>query len=527
MTATPRVYITGGTVSVANGASVFTGTSTLFGAGGDLEGARLLICPTAAAPFVAGVVAAIDPRYPVGTFANLGPITLTHAYEGSAVVDQPYVLELSPAMVASATVSALFARFAAHLEDNAGLAYNSGDTLDYAIVENNSIIIDGTTREIKQWRNGVLDTVYAVGLSETPSGPWVGEPQSKTALSISTGNVAVDFDTGAVDSTGRMHFALSFAASFALQLPTNVEVDEVFDVLFTANGGGDTPSFAAGYGGTAATAIRTTDGASTRMRFTVTAVSGSTATAVAATLVTFAQNDLVEYDGYDFVSNVVANSAEPQFDTGVPDSDAYWTWKPALAGATGPTGADSTVAGPTGVTGATGPTGPTGADSTVAGPTGTTGPSGVNGATGPTGVPGATGPTGSGGLAAASQTEMEAAVSNTVAATPANVNWHPGSAKCWAYVDGAGSWVLRASHNITSITDSGEGECIFTIATDFTSAFWTPLFSQHSSNSGEQQLIVSFQSLAAGSVKVVTYDESSARQEDTTGYSFVGYGDQT
>ncbi|MFT7011492.1 MAG: hypothetical protein ACJAWR_001511, partial [Flavobacteriales bacterium] len=93
-------------------------------------------------------------------------------------------------------------------------------------------------------------------------------------------------------------------------------------------------------------------------------------------------------------------------------------------GATGPTGAASTVAGPTGATGATGAastvagptgatgaTGPTGAASTVAGPTGATGatgaastvagPTGATGATGaastvagPTGATGPTGPTG-------------------------------------------------------------------------------------------------------------------------------------
>jgi len=48
-----------------------------------------------------------------------------------------------------------------------------------------------------------------------------------------------------------------------------------------------------------------------------------------------------------------------------------------VTGASGPTGADSTVAGPTGPTGATGDTGPTGPDSTVAGPTGITGETGV------------------------------------------------------------------------------------------------------------------------------------------------------
>jgi hypothetical protein len=51
-------------------------------------------------------------------------------------------------------------------------------------------------------------------------------------------------------------------------------------------------------------------------------------------------------------------------------------------GATGPTGAASTVTGPTGPTGAastvTGPTGATGAASTVTGPTGATGPQGAD-----------------------------------------------------------------------------------------------------------------------------------------------------
>jgi hypothetical protein len=70
-------------------------------------------------------------------------------------------------------------------------------------------------------------------------------------------------------------------------------------------------------------------------------------------------------------------------------------------GAIGPTGAASTVTGPTGATGPTGNTGPAGAASTVTGPTGNTGPTGAastvtgpTGNTGPTGATGSTGPTG-------------------------------------------------------------------------------------------------------------------------------------
>lgn len=65
-------------------------------------------------------------------------------------------------------------------------------------------------------------------------------------------------------------------------------------------------------------------------------------------------------------------------------------------GATGPTGADSTVTGPTGPS-VTGPTGPTGPDSTVTGPTGPAGAAGADSTvTGPTG-PSVTGPTGADG----------------------------------------------------------------------------------------------------------------------------------
>jgi hypothetical protein len=63
-------------------------------------------------------------------------------------------------------------------------------------------------------------------------------------------------------------------------------------------------------------------------------------------------------------------------------------------GPTGPTGADSTVVGPTGPQGALGPTGPTGADSTVVGPTGPPGDTGGTGPTGPQGDIGLTGNTG-------------------------------------------------------------------------------------------------------------------------------------
>lgn len=73
-----------------------------------------------------------------------------------------------------------------------------------------------------------------------------------------------------------------------------------------------------------------------------------------------------------------------------------------------------------------------------------------------------------GGLAAATQAEMEAASSNTVAATPGRTQNHPGVAKGWARFDVAGT--ASASYNLTSITDNGAGDWTVTWATDFSSA---------------------------------------------------------
>jgi hypothetical protein len=71
------------------------------------------------------------------------------------------------------------------------------------------------------------------------------------------------------------------------------------------------------------------------------------------------------------------------------------------------------------------------------------------------------------GLAAASQAEMEAASSNTVAVTPLSTNWHPGVAKVWIKCDASGG--ILGSYNVTSITDVAVGKVTVTIATDFSS----------------------------------------------------------
>jgi len=76
-----------------------------------------------------------------------------------------------------------------------------------------------------------------------------------------------------------------------------------------------------------------------------------------------------------------------------------------------------------------------------------------------------------GGLSAASQTEMEASSSNTVAATPGRTQYHPGVAKAWVSYDyGAGTPSAFGSYNISSLGDEGTGHILVNYDTDLSAA---------------------------------------------------------
>lgn len=70
------------------------------------------------------------------------------------------------------------------------------------------------------------------------------------------------------------------------------------------------------------------------------------------------------------------------------------------------------------------------------------------------------------GLIAATQAQIEAGSANTAYATPANIKFNPGVAKAWVNFNGTGTIAIRASLNVTSITDGGAG--LYTV--NFTTA---------------------------------------------------------
>jgi hypothetical protein len=130
-----------------------------------------------------------------------------------------------------------------------------------------------------------------------------------------------------------------------------------------------------------------------------------------------------------------------------------------------------------------------------------------------------------GGLAAASQAEMEAASSNTVAATPGRTQNHPGITKIWVswYFTGGGGAVLTASYNYTSLSyGGGAGDADHLWATDFSGSAVYALVG--CANNG-RALNPSYGTLTADGVTTITY-ELDGTAVDSSHNWLAGFGDQ-
>lgn len=126
---------------------------------------------------------------------------------------------------------------------------------------------------------------------------------------------------------------------------------------------------------------------------------------------------------------------------------------------------------------------------------------------------------------AAVQSDMETATSTTTFVTPGVVQYHPGVAKFWAKVDVAdGVPSVAASHNVTSITDSGTGSLTVTIATDFSSANWAV----SAQVLGGGPAFARIGSIAAGSVNIACTQVtgSGSTSVDPDNWFVAGFGDQ-
>ena len=122
---------------------------------------------------------------------------------------------------------------------------------------------------------------------------------------------------------------------------------------------------------------------------------------------------------------------------------------------------------------------------------------------------------------AANQTEMEAASSNTVFATPNNMKWHPGVAKAWLKCDSAGN--INASFNIASITDVGTGEVMATFTTAFSSADYVMQWCSWGGNTYTYAKPYNQTTTTSSGTALIT---TGAGASDPYRWYFVAYGDQ-
>lgn len=126
---------------------------------------------------------------------------------------------------------------------------------------------------------------------------------------------------------------------------------------------------------------------------------------------------------------------------------------------------------------------------------------------------------------AATQTQQEAASTNVAFTTPANQHYHPGHPKAWAYVSVSGGTPnLDRSYNTTSITDTGVGQLTWTIATDFSDAFWSSPWSIEDS-SGVINSMYGLNTKAAGSA-VYRCEVLGVGFTDPTAWNLSALGDQ-
>lgn len=126
--------------------------------------------------------------------------------------------------------------------------------------------------------------------------------------------------------------------------------------------------------------------------------------------------------------------------------------------------------------------------------------------------------------AAATQAEEEAGSLTSVYTTPGRQQYHPSACKFWINLNGTGTIAINDSYNVTSITDNGTGDYTVTIATDFSSANWSPYIA-HRQVSGNTQQHETIHTIAAGSIRL-NFSNSAPAFIDPDMCSVGGFGDQ-
>lgn len=132
-----------------------------------------------------------------------------------------------------------------------------------------------------------------------------------------------------------------------------------------------------------------------------------------------------------------------------------------------------------------------------------------------------------GGLEIAIQSEMEAAVSATLAVTPGRQHFHPSAAKGWVNTDmTAGTPAVVVGYNVNSITDHGTGDLTVNWETDFSSGNYViaGCAREAAGNDNASVFVKTATTPAAGSVNILTGRYDGAKR-DCVYTCLIAFGD--
>ena len=114
---------------------------------------------------------------------------------------------------------------------------------------------------------------------------------------------------------------------------------------------------------------------------------------------------------------------------------------------------------------------------------------------------------------AASQSEQEAGTSSTVYTSPGRQHFHPSAAKAWVNFNGTGTVAIRASYNVTSITDHNTGDYTINLTTAMADGNYVCVGSAGLIGSGARTFSLTT-AFAAGSVRIGTHASGTAADLD-------------
>ena len=131
-------------------------------------------------------------------------------------------------------------------------------------------------------------------------------------------------------------------------------------------------------------------------------------------------------------------------------------------------------------------------------------------------------------LQSAAADQMEAGTVQNRVVVPLLQQRHPSSAKAWVVFQGTATVTIKASYNVSSVTDNGVGNYTVNFSTPFSSANYCVQCTGHS-DSGLYFSVCGINDSAgmlAGSVNIVTVKSDNATAVDSESVHVIVYGDQ-